>query len=221
MNKLKTAIKKKHDEIKGLQEQLTGIKNFVSQSEHQFIKALTPQMVKVDPTYKLNKQKLLRDIRILRKFYHGKIPAETTNDAEQLHITLSKCKQTLEQVIGDVAVYGIQQYEQSHSKESSAVNLNVIMSVSPQDNKSTVTNSCFMGDNIPGQTSVLQSGKPIQLDKLQKVEGKKTSHKRRKKLDFKQKRKHTKRKHNFRRRRKVSPKPKVVLVPAAMMVGAI
>ena len=119
-----------------------------------------------------------------------------------------------------VAVYGIQQYEQSHSKESSAVNLNVIMSVSPQDNKSTVTNSCFMGDNVRGQTSVLQSGKPIQLDKLQKVEGKKTSHKRRKKLDFKQKRKHTKRKHNFRRRRKVSPKPKVVLVPAAM-VGAI
>ena len=103
MNKLKTAIKKKHDEIKGLQEQLTGIKNFVSQSEHQFIKALTPQMVKVDPTYKLNKQKLLRDIRILRKFYHGKIPAETTNDAEQLHITLSKCKQTLEQEIGDVS----------------------------------------------------------------------------------------------------------------------
>ena len=118
-------------------------------------------------------------------------------------------------------MYGIQQYEQSHSKESSAVNLNVTMSVSPQDNKSSVTNSCFMGDNIPGQTSVLQSGKPIQLDKLQKVEGKKTSHKRRKKLDFKQKRKHTKRKHNFRRRRKVSPKPKVVLVPAAMMVGAI
>ena len=95
-----------------------------------------------------------------------------------------------------VAVYGIQQYEQSHSKESSAVNLNVTMSVSPQDNKSTVTNSCFMGDNIPGQTSVLQSGKPIQLDKLQKVEGKKTSHKRRRKLDFKQKRKRSKRKHN-------------------------
>ena len=95
-----------------------------------------------------------------------------------------------------VAVYGIQQYEQSHSKESSAVNLNVTMSVSPQDNKSTVTNSCFMGDNVRGQTSVLQSGiQPIQLDKLQKMEGKKTSHKRRK-LDFKQKRKRTKRKHN-------------------------
>ena len=47
--------------------------------------------------------------------------------------------QTLEQEIGDVAVYGIQQYEQSHSKESSAVNLNVTMSVSPQDNKSTLT----------------------------------------------------------------------------------
>ena len=71
MNKLKTAIKKKRDEIKGLQEQLTGIKTSVSQSEHQFIKALTPRMVKMDPTYKLNKQKLLRDIRILRKFYCG------------------------------------------------------------------------------------------------------------------------------------------------------
>ena len=94
-------------------------------------------------------------------------------------------------------MYGIQQYEQSHSKESSAVNLNVTMSVSPQDNKSSVTNSCFMGNNVRGQTSVLQSDiRPIQLDKLQKVEGKKTSHKRRRKLDFKQKRKRTKRKHN-------------------------
>ena len=52
----------------------------------------------------------------------------------------------MEQEIGDVAVYGIQHYEQSHSKESSAVNLNATMSVSPQDNKSTVTNSCFMGE---------------------------------------------------------------------------
>ena len=92
MNKLKAIIKKKRDEIKELQEQLTGLKNFISQSEHQFIKALTPRMIKVDQSYNLNKQKLLRDIRILKKFYNGKIPAETTNDAEQLKITLSKCK---------------------------------------------------------------------------------------------------------------------------------
>ena len=67
MNKFKATIKKKRDEIKGLQEQLTGLKNFISQSEHQFIKALTPRMIKVDQSYKLNKQKLLRDIRILKK----------------------------------------------------------------------------------------------------------------------------------------------------------
>ena len=54
-----------------------------------------PRMIKVDQSYKLNKQKLLRDIRILKKFYNGKIPAETTNDAEQLKITLSKCKKNI------------------------------------------------------------------------------------------------------------------------------
>ena len=111
MNKLKASIKKKRDDIKAPQEQLTGIKNFASHSEHQFLKALTPRMMKVDPSYKLNKQKLLRDIYILRTFYNGKIPVETTNDAEQLRISLSKCKQTLEHEVGEVAVKGIRQYE--------------------------------------------------------------------------------------------------------------
>ena len=141
MNRLKTTIKKKRDDMKSLQEQLTGIKNFVSQSEHHFLKALTPRMMKVDPSYKINKQKLLRDIRILRKFYNGKIPQETTNDAEQLRISLCKCKQKLEHEIGDVAVHGIQQYEQMQCSEGkNAINLNVTMSVSPESTN-TVSNS--------------------------------------------------------------------------------
>ncbi len=144
MNKLKASIKKKRDDLKALQEQLTGIKNFVSQSEHQFLKALTPHMMKVGPSYKVNKQKLLRDIHILRKFYNGKIPVETTNDAEQLHITLSKCKQMLEHDVGEVAVQGIKQYEQSRGiNDGNAINLNVTMSVSPESTNS-VSNSGVM-----------------------------------------------------------------------------
>ena len=37
MNKLKASTKKKHDDLKALQEQLTGIKNFVSQRSEQSI----------------------------------------------------------------------------------------------------------------------------------------------------------------------------------------
>ena len=159
MNKLKATIKKKRDEIKGLQEQLTGLKNFISQSEHQFIKALTPRMIKVDQSYKLNKQKLLRDVRILRKFYNGKIPAETTNDAEQLKITLSKCKKTLEQEVGEVAVYGIRDYERS--KEINAINFNVNMNILPE-NKTTnsvtsTSNSINASSACGSKTSVSNS----------------------------------------------------------------
>ena len=78
MNRMKCAIKKKSDAIKQLEEELEGINNFQSQSEHQFIKAFTPRMMKVNPEYKTNRSKLLRDIRILRKFFGGKIPEETT-----------------------------------------------------------------------------------------------------------------------------------------------
>ena len=142
MNQLKAAIKKKRDNIKAHQEQLTSLKNFVSQSEHQVLKALTPRMIKVDPSYKLNKQKLLRDIHILRKFYNGKIPAETTNDAERLRISLHKCKQTLEHEVGEVAVQGIQQYERFHcDNENNAINLNVPMSVLPENNNNNVNNN--------------------------------------------------------------------------------
>ena len=65
MNK-KCSIKKKSDAIKQLEEELEGINNFQSQSKHQFIKPFSPRMLKVNPEYKTNRPKLLRDIRILR-----------------------------------------------------------------------------------------------------------------------------------------------------------
>ena len=57
-------------------------------------------MMKVNLEYKSNRPKLLRDIRILRKYFGFKIPQETTNDAEQLQIALSKAKRTLERDVG-------------------------------------------------------------------------------------------------------------------------
>ncbi|CAB4015745.1 sulfotransferase domain-containing [Paramuricea clavata] len=102
-----------------LEEELEGINNFQSQSEHQFIKAFTPRMMKVNPEYKTNRPKLLRDIRILRKFFGGKIAEETTNDPEQLRITIAKCKRTLQDEVGDVGVLGIVGYERRQQSQSS------------------------------------------------------------------------------------------------------
>ncbi|CAB4043295.1 Hypothetical predicted protein, partial [Paramuricea clavata] len=45
MNRMKCAIEKKSDAIKQLEEELEGINNFQSQSEHHFIKAFTPRMM--------------------------------------------------------------------------------------------------------------------------------------------------------------------------------
>ena len=51
MNKMKCSIKTKSDTNKQLEEELEGINNFQSQSEHQFIKAFTSRMLKVNPEY--------------------------------------------------------------------------------------------------------------------------------------------------------------------------
>ncbi|CAB4006587.1 Hypothetical predicted protein [Paramuricea clavata] len=67
--------------------------------------------MKVNPEYKTNRPKLLRDIRILRKFFGGKISEETTNDPEQLRITIAKCKRMLQDEVGDVGVLGIVAHE--------------------------------------------------------------------------------------------------------------
>ena len=59
------------------------MENFTSHSEYHFSKNLTPRLLKVDKTYKVNRVKLMRDIRMLRKFCDGKIPEVTSDDAAQ------------------------------------------------------------------------------------------------------------------------------------------
>ena len=49
-------------------------------------------MFAVDASYKTNKAKLMRDVRLLRTFCDGKIPVSTANDAEQLKILIGKSK---------------------------------------------------------------------------------------------------------------------------------
>jgi hypothetical protein len=88
MNRMKCAIKKKSDAIKQLEEELEGINNFQSQSEHQFIKAFTPRMMKVNPEYKTDRRKHLRDIRILRKFFGGKFPKKLQMIPNSLELQL-------------------------------------------------------------------------------------------------------------------------------------
>ena len=129
MNKMKCSIKKKSDAIKQLEEELEGINNFQSQSEHQFIKAFTLRMLKVNPEYKTNRPKLLRDIRILRQFLGGKIPQETTNDPEQLRITIAKCKHMLQDEVGDVGILGITEHERTQAS-GNAPKFDVTMNMS-------------------------------------------------------------------------------------------
>jgi hypothetical protein len=87
--------------------------------------------------------------------YSGKIPPEATNDSEQLRITLAKCKSTLANDIGDVALHGIQEYEQSindnndNVQNQNAFNLNVNMNLSPvndngrNDENINPENTCY------------------------------------------------------------------------------
>ncbi|CAB4019413.1 Hypothetical predicted protein [Paramuricea clavata] len=116
----------------------------------------------------MNKPKLLRDIRILRTFYGGKIPPEATNDSEQLRITLAKCKSTLANDIGDVAVHGIQEYEQSiddnndNTHNQNAFPLNVNMNLSPvkvndngkNDEKINPENTCYFEADGDEKTNI-------------------------------------------------------------------
>ena len=86
-------------------------------------------MLKVNPEYKTNRPKLLRDIRILRQFFGGKIPQETTNDPEQLRITIAKCKRTLQDEVGDVGLLGIAEQERTQAS-GNAPKFDVTMNMS-------------------------------------------------------------------------------------------
>ena len=92
LNNLKSDLKRKSSTIKELEEQIRSMNDFSSNSEYHFIKNLIPRLYEVDKGYKMNKPKLMRDIRMLRKCLDGKIPPMTSNDPEQLRILLRKCR---------------------------------------------------------------------------------------------------------------------------------
>jgi len=68
------------------------MEQFSSSSEFQFVKNLTPRMYTVDPSYKTEKARLMRDVRLMRESLEGKIPSQTTNDPEQLALLIAKLK---------------------------------------------------------------------------------------------------------------------------------
>ena len=98
LNSLKVDLKRKQKEIHELENQAKAMEDFSSNNEFHFIKNLTPRLYAVDPSYKTNKPKLMRDVRMLRNFLDGKVPKVCADDPEQLRILLAKCKKNLRQV---------------------------------------------------------------------------------------------------------------------------
>ena len=95
LNSLKVELKKKKSALQEIEAQIKSMDDFTTGSEYSFVKNLTPRMFAADPSYKVNKAKLMRDVRLLRTFLDGKIPAFTANDSEQLRILISKCKKNV------------------------------------------------------------------------------------------------------------------------------
>ena len=94
LNALKLQQRKKENAILDLESQIKSMQEFSSSSEFQFVRNLTPRMYNVDPTYKTNKCKLMRDVCSLRESLDGKIPPVTANDAEQLSLLITKLRKT-------------------------------------------------------------------------------------------------------------------------------
>ena len=78
----------------------------------------------------------------MRQFFGGKIAQETTNDPEQLRITIAKCKRTLQDEIGDVGVLGIAEHKRTQaSGNARAPKFDVTMNMSrmsPVENNGNV-----------------------------------------------------------------------------------
>ena len=95
LNALKLQRRKKENAILDLETQIKSMQEFSSSSsEFQFVRNLTPRMYNVNTTYKTNKCKLMRDVRLLRESLDGKIPPVTSNDAEQLSLLITKLRKT-------------------------------------------------------------------------------------------------------------------------------
>ncbi|KAJ7373340.1 hypothetical protein OS493_012932 [Desmophyllum pertusum] len=100
LTSLKLERKKRKDAVGQLEGQLKSMEQFSTSSEHQFVKSVTPRMFSADESYKQNKPKLMRDVRLLRDCLEGKIPPVTANDAEQIKNLISRCKR-LKQIRAD------------------------------------------------------------------------------------------------------------------------
>ena len=98
LNSMTQDLRKKNKDVEELENQLKTMMDFSSNNEYHFIKNLTPRLYAVDSTYKTNKPKLMRDLRIIRQFLDGRIPQVTANDPEQLKILIKKCKDNIQQL---------------------------------------------------------------------------------------------------------------------------
>ena len=94
-NSLKVELRKKKAALKEIEGQIKSMDDFTTGSEFTFVKNLTPRMYAADSSYRVNKSKLMRDVRLLRTHLDGKIPAITANDGEQIRILISKCKKNV------------------------------------------------------------------------------------------------------------------------------
>lgn len=94
LTSLKLERKKRKDAVDQLEGQLKSMEQFSTSSEYQFIKSVTPRMYQADESYKVNKAKLMRDVRLLQECLDGKIPPVTTNDSEQIKNLILRCKRS-------------------------------------------------------------------------------------------------------------------------------
>ena len=94
---MKCSIKKKSDAIKQLEEELEGIDNFQSQSEHQFIKVLPRGCLKLILNIKRTDQNSFVILEYCVSFLVAKFPKKL-----QMIPNIAKCKRTLQDEVGDV-----------------------------------------------------------------------------------------------------------------------
>ena len=83
LNSLELEQRNKETTISEMESRAMSMEQFSSSGEFQFVKNLTTRMYAVDSTYKRDKARLMRDVRLMRESLEGKIPPQTTNDPKQ------------------------------------------------------------------------------------------------------------------------------------------
>lgn len=149
LNTLKVDLKRKQKEIQELENQAKAMEDFSSNNKFHFIKNLTPRLYAVDPSYKTNKPKLMRDVRMLQNFLDGKIPPECSDDPEQLRILLTKCKKNLQQVADSPDLF---------DQAGTSANVEYCKDTSP-------VKSSFSADGAKGSTSKQKTSKSHVISK--------------------------------------------------------